>query len=139
VDADAPPLREPTVAALGEYFAAEGAGIVAAYLFGSVARASATVASDVDVAVPFGNADGSDPLATFAVEGAVERLLRRRVQVVDLERGAPDLVHRVLRDGILVHEADRSARIRFEIAARNRYFDLQPVLARYRRRERARP
>lgn len=54
--------------------------------------------------------------------------------------GAPaDLVHRVLRDGVLVHEADRSGRIRFEVAKRNEYFDLLPILRRYRRLEGAPP
>ena len=42
-------------------------------------------------------------------------------------------MHRVLRDGILIDEADRAARIRFEVAARNEYFDLLPILQRYRR------
>jgi len=32
-----------------------------------------------------------------------------------------DLIHRVLRDGILVYEQDRSRRIRFEVQARNAY------------------
>jgi hypothetical protein len=44
-----------------------------------------------------------------------------------------DLVHRVLRDGVLLLERDRSARIRFEVRARNDYFDLLPHLRRYRR------
>jgi len=44
-----------------------------------------------------------------------------------------DLVHRVLRDGRLLVDRDRRARIRFEVAARNRYFDMQPIWRRYRR------
>ena len=50
-----------------------------------------------------------------------------------LNRAPSDLIHRVLRDGILVLARDPGARIRFEVAARNRYFDLQPFLRRYRR------
>jgi hypothetical protein len=42
-------------------------------------------------------------------------------------------VHRVLRDGRLMLERDRSARIRFEARARREYFDLLPVLLHYRR------
>jgi hypothetical protein len=45
-----------------------------------------------------------------------------------------DLAHRVLRDGLLLLERDRSARIRFEVRARNEYFDLLPHLRRYRRK-----
>jgi len=44
----------------------------------------------------------------------------------------PDLVHRILRDGILCLDRDRSARIRFEVKARGEYFDLLPYLQRYR-------
>jgi hypothetical protein len=43
-----------------------------------------------------------------------------------------DLVHRVLRDGILVCESDRNARVSFEVRSRNEYFDLLPYLRRYR-------
>jgi hypothetical protein len=39
----------------------------------------------------------------------------------------------VLRDGLLVLDRDPSVRIRFEVRARNEYFDLLPFLLRYRR------
>jgi hypothetical protein len=42
--------------------------------------------------------------------------------------------HGVRRDGVLLLDRDPSARIRFEVRERNEFFDLQPVLARYRRR-----
>jgi hypothetical protein len=45
-----------------------------------------------------------------------------------------DLVHRILVEGILVHERDRSRRIAFEVRARNEYFDMLPILERYRKR-----
>jgi uncharacterized protein len=50
-----------------------------------------------------------------------------------LNEAPADLVHRVLRDGQLIFEADRSARIRFEVRRRNEYFDLLPILTEYRR------
>jgi len=46
-----------------------------------------------------------------------------------LNDAPPDLVHRVLRDGRLVLESDRTARVRFEVSARNAYFDVLPTLA----------
>jgi len=52
---------------------------------------------------------------------------------VVLNRAPVDLVHRVLRDGILLLDRDPSGRIRFEVRARNEYFDLLPHLRRYRR------
>ena len=54
------------------------------------------------------------------------------MQIVVLNTAPVDLVHRVLRDGHLLLDRDRGRRIRFEVKARNEYFDLQPVLARYR-------
>jgi hypothetical protein len=70
-------------------------------------------------------------------EGDLERLLRRPVQVVVLNSAPVDLVHRILRNGRVVFEGDRSARIAFEVKARSEYFDLLPILRRYRRLERA--
>ena len=53
--------------------------------------------------------------------------------MVVLNSAAADLVHRVLRDGVIVLDRDRAARIRFEVHARNEYFDLAPLRRLYRR------
>jgi predicted nucleotidyltransferase len=108
--------------------------VAAAYLFGSVARGTAGAASDVDVGVLFAapRPSGLEGLPVD-IEDELTRAVGRRVQVVDM-RGAPaDLVHRVLRDGILVCEHDRRARVVFEVQRRNEYFDLLPILRQYRR------
>jgi hypothetical protein len=69
-------------------------------------------------------------------------LIRRRMPsvhemsentVAKLNRASVDLIHRILRDGILVYEAHRSARIHFEVQARREYLDLLPYLRQYRR------
>lgn len=111
-----------------------GDAIAAAYLFGSVARGTATATSDVDIGVLFSD----DPPATLAglhldLEAELERAVGVPVQLVVLNRAPCDLVHRVLRDGILVLDRDPSRRIRFEVRARNAYFDLKPYVDRYRR------
>lgn len=113
---------------------AQGDAIAAAYLFGSVARGTATATSDVDVAVLF----TAEPPGTLAglhldLEAEIERAVGAPVQLVVLNRTPVDLVHRVLRDGILVLDRDPSRRIRFEVRARNAYFDLKPYVDRYRR------
>jgi hypothetical protein len=54
------------------------------------------------------------------------------VDLVVVNRAPPDLVHRILRDGERVFERDASARIQFEIRARNEYFDLLPYITEYR-------
>jgi predicted nucleotidyltransferase len=110
--------------------------LLAAYLFGSVARGTDTSGSDVDVGILLHTApSGALDDLRFTLEGDLERALGRRTQIVVLNNAPPDLVHRVLRDGRLLLERNRAARIRFEVRARNQYFDLLPILNRYRRRE----
>ena len=107
--------------------------IVAAYLFGSRARGTATGRSDVDVAVLYAEVPGPglDGLS-LDLEADIERGVGLPVQVVVLNSAPADLVHRVLRDGRLLLDRDPSRRIQFEVKARNEFFDLQPMLARYR-------
>ncbi|MGH9366009.1 MAG: type VII toxin-antitoxin system MntA family adenylyltransferase antitoxin [Thermoanaerobaculia bacterium] len=123
---------------LREFFVARPDGIVVAYLFGSEGRGTAGPGSDVDVAVLYSE---SPPRTlespAFGLEADLERLLGRPAQVVVLNSAPVDLVHRVLRDGRILFEGDRSSRIAFEVRVRNEYFDLLPILRRYRKLERA--
>ena len=121
-------------ARLKAFFEDDPRGVLAVYLYGSVARGQARPASDIDIGVLF----AADPPATlaapqFALEADLERLLGSPVQVVALNRASSDLVHRVLRDGRLVLDRDRAARIRFEVRSRNEYFDMAPIRRLYRR------
>ena len=107
---------------------------VAVYLYGSTARETATETSDVDLAI----LDARAPAGTLddlplSLEAEIERLVGRPVQVIVLNRAPPDLIHRVLRDGKLLLDRDRPARIRFEVQARNAFFDLEPIRRRYRK------
>lgn len=107
--------------------------LIAAYIFGSVARDSAGARSDVDVALLYARAPepGLAGLG-FDVAFDLEQRLRRPVDVVVLNHASPDLAHRVLRDGILVLEGDRRARVAFEVRSRAQYFDLAPLRRLYR-------
>lgn len=115
------------------FFSAGSRGLAAVYLYGSFARGSAHAGSDVDLGVLFTDA----PPVTFAaqpyvLEGELEHLLKRPVQVIVLNHAPVDLRARVLRDGRLIVDRDRSARIRFEVQTRNEAFDLEPILREYR-------
>lgn len=119
---------------------AEKEGIAAAYLFGSVARGTARPGSDVDVGILY----SENPPQTleglgFRLEGDMEELLGLPVQLVVLNRAPVDLIFRVLRDGKLLVDRDRSKRVRFEVKSRFDYWDLEPYLRMYRRMEGARP
>ena len=110
--------------------------VACAYLFGSLARGEGGASSDVDVAVLL----EQDPPRTLAgVPARLEAELSRRaslpVDVVILNRAPLDLVHRVLRDGRLLVDHNPTRRIAFEVRARNLYWDLEPVLRRYRYRD----
>jgi hypothetical protein len=63
----------------------------------------------------------------------IESRLGCSVDLIVLNTAPVDLVYRVLRDGILLLQPNPSARIAFEVRARNEYFDLLPFLKRYRR------
>jgi predicted nucleotidyltransferase len=109
-------------------------GIAAVYLFGSVAAGTDTAASDIDLGVlyevrPAARLDAG-PLD---LEGDLERRLGRPVQLVVLNDAPADLRIRILRAQRLLVDRNRSARIRFEVATRNEFFDLEPMLVEYRK------
>jgi predicted nucleotidyltransferase len=123
----------PLVQALRSALATPPPGLVCAYLFGSQARGNAGPRSDIDVAVLF----KEDPARTLDglhldLADDLSAAAGRPVDLVVLNRAPVDLVHRVLRDGVLLLDLNPSARIRFEVRARNQYFDLLPHLRRYR-------
>jgi uncharacterized protein len=119
---------------------AKEGGIAAAWLFGSVSRGTPRPGSDVDVGMLF----EEDPPQTleglhFDLEWEMEELLGIPVQLVVLNRAPVDLIVRVLRDGKLLVERDRSKRVRFEVKSRFEYWDLEPYLRMYRKLEDVRP
>ena len=132
--------RGELIERLEGFFRRHPEGRTAVYLYGSRARGTAGPGSDVDLGVLFEETPPSvlgGPPDRLADE--LEGDLRLPVEVVALNKAPADLVHRVLRDGVLVLETDRSARIRFEVARRREYLDLLPVLREYRRPRKVRP
>src|SRR6188768_57153 len=102
--------------------------VAAVYLFGSQARGTPHARSDIDLAMLF----VATPPATlrgqpFELQAELSALLGEPVDIVVLNTAPVDLVHRILRDGRILLERDRSRRIAFEVQARNRYFDLLPI------------
>ncbi len=130
--------RETLINRLQTFFDRDHEGIVCVYLYGSVARGEAHSDSDLDIAVLY----ATEPPPTWdglglALGSALEHDMGQPVDVVVLNRAPVDLVHRVLRDGQLLCDQNPSARIRFEVQARNAYFDLLPYLRQYRRAARS--
>lgn len=122
-----------TASILQEYFSKQGDGVACVYLFGSRARGTQKPGSDIDVAVLYVQ-QPPPGLSGLGLELAddLRAVLHAPVDLVVLNSAAPDLTHRVLRDGILVCERDRAARVHFEVDSRRRYFDLLPYLREHR-------
>lgn len=106
--------------------------VLAAWLFGSVARGTATEHSDVDVAILLGRRPTRLRDLQTDLADRLSRETGRDVDLVVLDSAPADLIHRVLRDGVLLSDRDRAARIRFEVQARNRFFDMTPIWNEYR-------
>lgn len=122
-------LREKLKQALGRY---AGEDVACVYLFGSTARGESHASSDVDVAVLYDPRPEPTLTVGSVLACELEKELRQTVDLVVANFAPPDLVHRILRDGELVFERNASARIQFEIRARNEYFDVLPYLTEYR-------
>jgi uncharacterized protein YutE (UPF0331/DUF86 family)/predicted nucleotidyltransferase len=119
-------------AIIADYFGARP-DVAAVYLFGSVARGTAHTESDVDIGVLYQSRKAPTLMAQpFAEEADLAEQLARPVQIIAMNGAPADLVHRILRDGILVLEQDKSRRIAFEVQSRNEYFDILPMLRAYR-------
>ena len=127
--------------------------VQAVYIFGSVAKGREHAGSDLDLAVLL--AEGarfaapvapltapSDPaeetLARFEanqrIARAVEELVKRPVDVIDLARSPLILQSQVLKYGFLLYEGDRKARIAYEVDFRRKYFDFKPLWEEHARR-----
>lgn len=103
--------------------------IAAAWVFGSVARGDATRASDLDVAVLLRE---SPPRADDASLRALSLDLEAfspsgRVDMVLLGAQGPVFRHRVLREGVLVVDADPARRQDFEGRTIAEYLDWKPT------------
>ncbi|AEG15288.1 DNA polymerase beta domain protein region [Desulfofundulus kuznetsovii DSM 6115] len=109
-------------------FMEQQADVLAAYLFGSLARGRGKQDSDVDIAVLF-SPSMEDKFTRFnrrlEMEIALEENLKRPVQVVDLGTASPGLQHQVRKYGLLLVDKDRPYRIAFEVRSRRRYLDMQ--------------
>ena len=120
---------------LKELLEREPHDLLAAYLYGSRARGEGHPDSDVDIGLLYRNRPPRTLDSTpRRLEDALERELGQVVEVVVLNDAPPDLVHRVVRDGVLLLDRDRSRRLAFEVHSLNQFFDMQPIWDLYRRK-----
>jgi predicted nucleotidyltransferase len=100
--------------------------VLAAYLFGSVARGTSGPLSDVDIAVLL--SDEVDPwtVQLDLMSAIASAIGSSDVDVVVLNRAPVSLGYRVLRDGVLLLSRDERARIRHWVATVSSYIDMEP-------------
>jgi uncharacterized protein len=125
-------VDEQLTDALREHLA-QASQVSVAYLFGSEARGEARSGSDVDIAVLLASGRPKKLMdVPTRLQEELAQIAGRPVDLVVLQEASPDLVHRILRDGVLLYERDGAERIAFEVRARNEYFDILPYIERYR-------
>ena len=108
-------IREPTV--------------IAAYLFGSMAKESGGPDSDVDVAVLL--QEGETEFPQLEIMSTLEKKLGRRVELIVLNRATELLKHEIRKSGVLILERDREKRKQFEIRSRKHFEDFLYLHNRY--------
>ncbi|MGB8296343.1 MAG: hypothetical protein WCG85_13030 [Polyangia bacterium] len=99
-----------------------------AFLFGSAATRGPDAARDVDVAVAF--AQPVSLLQQCALSAAVEQIVEREIDLVDLDGASTLLRWEVVRTGIVLAAKDRRDLVDFRARVPLEYFDLQPFLER---------
>lgn len=104
-------------------------GIVAAYLFGSSAKATKPQAKDVDIAVLFQRGQVPNFDEQMEMRGSLASLLKKEVDVVILNRANPILKYQVLQHGLLISNPNPSQLNCFVVQAIMEYDDIKRVRA----------
>ncbi len=114
-------------------------GVAAAWVFGSVARGTARADSDIDFGVLLterGAEKRVEPRWLGDLASRLETATGRTVDLVMVEAQGPILRHRILKEGLLVFDANRERRIDFESDTTSRYLDFAPTFERAARHAR---
>lgn len=101
--------------------------IVAAYLFGSVARGIAGPMSDIDVGLLISDPSEAEAVCGRTMDAMSRRLGTSRLDVVSLVDTPVPLRYRVVRDGLLVTCRDPVVVERFVADTVLHYLDLKPL------------
>ncbi len=105
--------------------------IASAYLFGSQASDKTGPMSDVDIAVllkePYPK--GRELMHKMdCLAFKIEMVLKKEVDIVEMNRQGLIFVHNVLRTGKLIYDADPAFRISFVAIAISNFCDFEPTI-----------
>lgn len=98
-----------------------------ALLFGSAARETDHLGSDVDVGIGAAGGRRLTAIEIGEIASRLEAVAGRPVDVILLDEAAPSLAYRVFRDGQVMVERDRPALVARKTRAILEYLDFQPV------------
>ena len=107
-------------------FAAAEVGVIAAYIFGSVALGRETAESDIDIGILFASDRIPDGLGRRDIGARLEETLGRDVDLIVLNDAKPIVVHQILR-GLQAYCGEPRATARFIVRANAEYDDLKRV------------
>lgn len=120
------PARDAVESALLEIAEADSA-ILAAYLFGSLARGAAGPLSDVDIGLLTRDRESDRAVCERATDALCRRLSTSRIEVISLEEASVPLRYRVVRDGALLVCRDAAVVERFVTDTVLQYLDFKPL------------
>ena len=126
---DGPPGRTSAteaVRAVADALAAEPS-VVAAYIFGSLARGAATPLSDIDVGLLLADRSAAVDVRGRVTDALCRRLHTGQVDVISLTDAPMPLRYRVVRDGLLVMCRDGKVLERFVTETVLQYLDFKPL------------
>jgi predicted nucleotidyltransferase len=121
-----PPNADEAATALADAVAAER-DVIAAWLFGSVARGTAGPLSDIDVALAFASAGDRDAVCGRVIDALARRLRTGCIDLVVFDRTSIPLRARIIREGRRVVCRDRRTCERLAVDAVMRDLDFRPV------------
>jgi uncharacterized protein len=110
--------------------------VLAAYLFGSLARERTHAESDIDIAIVFERSVDRSCYSDHRLRILMElsRILPTdEIDVVTLNEAPLLLAFQVLRDRVVLYSVDEHSRAEFEIKMVSMYYDFLPSLDYYRR------
>lgn len=130
---DSPQVERPLDPATRERIRqalAQVPGIAAVWVFGSFARGTPRSESDVDFGIVLSERGAEkhvEPRWLGDLASRLEGAVGREVDVVLLDAQGPMLRHQVLREGVLVYDADPERRVDFESETLSLYLDFRPT------------
>ena len=116
-------------------------GLIAVYLFGSLAKGAGGTKSDIDLAFVFDEKFyKEDPFRvlqeTELLSAGVSKITRKPVDAVVLNGSSLSFAYRAVREGVCIYERGVAERILYEVALENKYRDFIPFINELREKKR---